>query len=107
MIWSIEVSNEAKRSLLEIERYIADVLLEPATAEKQLYRIRDAIWKLDQLPLRHRLYEHEPWHSLGFRVFPIDNFLIFYLPDEATATVTISHIIHGSRDILAQLEQSE
>jgi len=107
MIWTVHTSDVADRNLLEIESYIADVLLEPITAEKQADRILTAIESLDQLPLRHRLYEHEPWHSLGFRVFPVDNYLIFYLSDEAARIVTVSHIIYGSRDIPAQLEQSE
>ena len=107
MTWRIEISKVAKQSLLEIENYIADVLQEPATAEKQLHRIRDAIRKLDHFPLRHQLYEYEPWHGLGFRVFPVDNYLIFYLPNEEVETVIISHIIYGARDIPAQLEKIE
>jgi len=107
MIWTVHTSDAAEQMLQEIESYIADVLLEPITAAKQVDRILTAIESLDHLPLRHRLYEHEPWHSLGVRVFPVDNFLIFYLLDEAARTVTVSRIIYGSRDIPAQLEPSE
>ena len=107
MTWTVHTSDVAEQGLQEIESYIADVLSEPIIAEKQVDRILAAIESLDELPLRHRLYEHEPWQSLGFRVFPVDNFLIFYLPDEAARTVTVSHVIYGSRDIPVQLEQSE
>ena len=107
MTWKIEYADEAKGNLRDILRYISDTLLEPITARAQIGRIQDAAEGLNHLPFRHRLCEFEPWHSLGLRVFPIDNYLIFYLPDEAKATVTIYRIIYGGRDIKAQLEQSE
>ena len=107
MIWTVHTSDVAEQNLQGIERYIADVLLEPITAEKQVDRILTAMESLDQFPLRYRLYEQEPWRSKGFRVFSVDNYLIFYLPDEAAATVAISRIIYGAQDIPAQLEQLE
>jgi len=107
MTWTVYASELADRGLQEIETYIADVLLEPATAGKQIDRILTAMESLDHFPLRHRLYEHEPWHSLGLRVLPVDNYLILYLPDETTKTVMISHVIYGARDIPIQLEETE
>ena len=56
---------------------------------------------------RHRLLAEEPWRSRGVRFLPVDNYLILYLPNEETETVTISRIIYGSRDIPAQLERAE
>jgi len=43
----------------------------------------DAAAKLKQMPLRHQLYQKEPWRSKGLRVLHIDNYLAFYLPIEA------------------------
>jgi len=107
MTWNIEISKDAEQGLEEIESYIADTLLEPTTAEKQLHRIRDAIRKLDQFPLRYRVYEQEPWRTMGLRVLPVDNYVALYLPDEAKATVTIIHIMYGGHDIVHQLTESE
>jgi toxin ParE1/3/4 len=70
-------------NLRGIYEYIAFSLLEPATAKKQTRRIMDAAAKLKQMPLRHQLYQKEPWRSKGLRVLHIDNYLAFYLPIEA------------------------
>jgi len=107
MIFKVIYSTDAQRNLHEIRAYIHDVLREPQTAQKQLRRIIKAVRGLDQLPFRHRTYEHEPWRSLGFRSFPVDNYLIIYLPNEDAQTVTVAHIIYGARDIPAQLEETE
>ena len=106
MTWKVEYSDEAKGNLRDISKYISDTLHEPLTAKRQIERIQDAADGLDHLPFRHRLCEFEPWRSLGLRFFPIDNYLIFYLPDELKNAVIIYRIIYGGRDIEVQLEQS-
>ncbi|KUK52051.1 MAG: Addiction module toxin, RelE/StbE family [Desulfotomaculum sp. 46_296] len=63
--------------------------------------------KLNEMPLRYRLYEKEPWHSKGLRVLPIDNYLVFYLPVEAKITVVVIRIIYGGRAIEEQLRQTQ
>lgn len=60
-----------------------------------------AVRSLAEFPLRHPLYREEPWHSRGVRMFPVDRYLIFYLPDEQTDTVTIIRIMYGGRDLTA------
>ena len=107
MSFRIIYSDRARQNLHEIRAYIHDVLCEPMTATKQLQRIIKAVRGLDHLPFRHRLFDEEPWHTKGVRFLPVDNYLILYLPNEETETVTISHVLHGSRNIPAQLEQTE
>ena len=59
----------------------------------------DAVDSLGHMPLRHRLYDNEPWKTKGLRVLPVDNYLIFYLPDELQGVVAIIRIMYGGRDI--------
>ena len=73
-------------------------MLVPETAARQAERIMKAARSLEQIPMRYRLYEREPWHSQGLRVLPVDNYLVFYLPDETNATVSIIRIMYGGRD---------
>ena len=47
----------------------------------------------------------EPWHSIGLRFFPIDNYLIFYRTDEEKEIVSIVRIMYGGRDISRQLSE--
>ena len=106
MIFHVIYSAEARRDLRDIYEYIAYELLVPETAAGQTGRIMKAVRSLEQMPLRHRLYEEEPWHSQGLRVLPVDNYLVFYLPDETNAIVSIIRIMYGGRDIDKQLNES-
>ena len=79
MIFHVAYSAEARQDLRDIYEYIAYELLVPETAAGQTERIMKAVRSLEQMPMRHRLYEEEPWHSQGLRVLPVDNYLVFYL----------------------------
>ena len=103
MIFDVSYSAEARQDLRDIYEYIAYELLVPETAARQAERIMKAARSLEQIPMRYRLYEREPWHSQGLRVLPVDNYLVFYLPDETNATVSIIRIMYGGRDIENQL----
>ena len=79
------------------------MLLEPVIAANQVTRIMDAADSLDNMPLRYRLYDYEPWRSKGLRVMTVDNYVVLYLPDESSGIVSIIRIIYGRRDIENQL----
>ena len=104
MIFDVSYSAEARQDLRDIYEYIAYELLVPETAARQAERIMKAARSLEQIPMRYRLYEGEPWHSQGLRVLPVDNYLVFYLPDEVCAAVSIIRIMYGGRDIDKQLK---
>ena len=107
MSWNIVYTAEARRDLREIYAYIAYELLVPETAAGQTQRIMKEIRALDEMPMRFRLYGEEPWHSAGLRFFCVDNYLVFYLPDETKNTVSIVRIMYGGRDIRGQLGETK
>ena len=104
MTYHVDYSAEAKQDLRDIYSYIAFELLEPDTAAGKTQRIMDAILTRNNMPMRHTLYEDEPWHSLGLRYLPVDNYVIYYLPDKSTYSVDIIRIMHGGRDAKKQLK---
>ena len=106
MIFNVVYSSEARQDLRDIYEYIAYELLEPDTAAGQTNRIMKAARSLEQMPMRHRLYEEEPWHSQGLRFLPVDNYLIIYLPDETNNIVNIIRIMYGGRDVKKQLDDT-
>lgn len=106
MNFEVSYSAEARQDLRDIYEYIAYELLATETAAGQTERIMKAVRSLEQMPMRHRLYEEEPWHCQGLRVLPVDNYLVFYLPDETSATVSIIRIMYGGRDIDKQLNDN-
>ncbi|OPX44773.1 plasmid stabilization system protein [Ruminiclostridium hungatei] len=65
-----------------------------------------AIRTLDEMPMRHQLCTDEPWISQGVRYVPVDNYLVFYLPDESKNTVNVVRIMYGGRDVREQLSET-
>lgn len=103
MRWDVVYTERARRDLRGIYEYISYNLLAPETATGQTQRIMKEIRALDEMPMRFRLYDEEPWRSVGLRFFPVDNYLVFYLPDESKNIVNIVRIMYGGRDVRKQL----
>lgn len=97
--YTVSYSEDALNDLREIYTYIANELLVPETATAQVGRIRKEIRSLDSMPARYALVEWEPWHSMGMHQFPVNNFIVYYLVDDETGTVTVVRIFYGGRDI--------
>lgn len=105
MIFDVQISEQADRDLRGIYAYIAFELLAPENAAGQLDRLENAISKLDHMPDKFRRYDREPWKSRGLRVFPVDNYLVFYIPNEETRIVTVIRVMYGGRDIDKELKR--
>jgi len=103
MSWKVVYTARAKQDLRNIYEYIAYHLLAPDTAAAQMQRLMKEIRSLDEMPMRFRCYDQEPWHSKGLRCFPVGHYLVFYLPESVGNTVFIVCIMYGGRDISSQL----
>jgi len=98
MIYSVEISGQAEKDLKGIYEYISFVLLSPTNASKQLQQIFTAISKLDYMPERYSKYEKEPWQSRGLRQMPVNNYIVFYLVNNETLTVTVTAVMYKKRE---------
>ena len=107
MSWEVFYTSAAQRDLRDIYEYLATTLHAPAAAERTAKRIMETVRSLECMPLRYRLYEREPWNSLGLRVVRAGSYLVFYLPDEDEHRVQIVRIMYEGRDAAAQLESSD
>ena len=107
MSYKIVYTEESEQDLINVYRYIAMNLSVPETAKKQTDRIMNAIKGPDELPLRYKFYQNEPWHSKGLRVFPVDSYLVFYIVIEEEKTVAIVRIMYGGRNIELQLSNTK
>lgn len=105
MIYNILYSFRARQDLRDIYEYIAYELLEPGIASRQVNRIMKAVRSLEQMPMRCRCYEDEPWCKMGLRFLPVDNYLIFYLPEEVNNVVNVIRIMYAGRDVTKQLNE--
>ena len=106
MTWDIQYSEESKQDLKAIIQYISYDLGEPGIAKNLTRTILSEIGKLDYMPMRYQLFDEEPWHSQGLRVFAVKNYLVFYYPMEENRTVYIVRILYGGRDIRNQLKET-
>ena len=107
MTWTVNYAEHAKWDLRGIYEFISDMLLEPIAAKTQTDRIMNAADSLAHFPLRHRLYDGEPWRSRGLRIMPVDNYVLLYLLNEPLQTVTITRIMYGGCDIDRQLNHTK
>jgi toxin ParE1/3/4 len=107
MSWKVFYSAKAKQDLQNIYEYIAFELLVPKTAAGQIHRLIAMIRSLNQMPLRHPVYDEEPWKSKNIRTVAVDHYLVFYLPQEKDKTVTVVRIIYGGRDLTKQKKDSD
>lgn len=103
MTYEIIVTSQAETDLRNIYEYIAFELLSPDNAAGQLDRLEERITKLEDFPEKFRLYEKEPWRGRNLRVMPVDNFLVFYIPNCDAGTVTVTRVMYAGRDIDSQL----
>lgn len=80
-------------------------LLSPDNAAGQLGRLEEHIVGLGEFPEQFRHYEKEPWHSRGLRVIPVDNYLVFYIPDKDAGIVMVIRVMYAGRDVDSQLKE--
>ena len=115
MRWKILYSARAKEDLESIYEYIAYDLYEPDTAADQVRAIMNAISNLDEMPMKYRQYDVEPWASKGMRIISVGNYVILYLPEEnrprgiqldPDREVNIVRIMYGGRDIANQISEN-
>lgn len=105
--WQVILSPECKSEIRGIYDYIANTLLVPETAVKQIRRILTAVKNLAVMPLKNPLYEKEPWRKRGLRKQLVDNFSIFYWPNEKTGEIVVLHVFYGGRNIEELLSTEE
>lgn len=103
--YEVIVTDQAERDLRGIYEYITMELLSPVNAAGQLDRLEAAIEKLYTFPESHKRYKEEPWRSRNLRILPVDNYIVFYIPDNDDMTVTVIRVIYGGRDIEEQLNR--
>ncbi len=103
MTYKVKITNYAIEQMQEAMTYISKVLREPGIARKWLTKLKQEISDLRTMPQRFPLVDEEPWRTNGIRKMLVDNFIVYYWPDEAGKTVWVAAVIYGRRDQLAAL----
>lgn len=69
-------------------------------------RIEKGILGLSEMPEQFRVFEKQPWYNIGLRQMPVDNFIVFYIPNVEDEMVTVIRVMYGGRDIDKQLKKT-
>ena len=99
MSYRIEYSEQAKNDLSKIYHYIKDELFAPIAADSTIRHILYEIQALETFPFRYPLSERKREHLLGIRKLTVKNYLVFYLPNQETQTVSVVRVIYSGRDL--------
>ena len=94
--YAVQITEEALSDMEALYSYIAVRLKAPENAMKQYNRITDAIVSLKQFPDRFACVELEPEYSMGIHRMLVDHFVVFYVIDSDTVTVT--DVLYGASD---------
>lgn len=94
----IQIAEPAEKDLNEIALYISKELLEPETAKKVISKVAKGIFSLEELPLRNAVVADEKLAHLGIRKIMVDNYIVFYIVNEESKTVTIIRILYSRRE---------
>ena len=92
----------AIQDISEITDYIADVLGAPQAAYDLLTKIDEAVEPLEQFPFAFPAYKDAAFAKLGYRIRPVDNYLLFYVV--AGNAVEIRRVIYAKRNLPDLLE---
>lgn len=99
MSYTVNITDAADNDLRAIFAYIAFELQSYQNAVGQLARLESEILSLSEMPERYRRCDKEPWRSRGLRRMAVDNYCVFYIPDNDARTVEIIRVMYGGRDI--------
>lgn len=106
MTYRVTISGQADADLRGIYEYIAFKLRSMVNAVGQLERLEKAIRELETMPERYALYGTGKWAKRGLRKMPVDNYLVFYIPDNETRTVDVIRVMYGGMDVKRKLESN-
>ncbi len=104
-IYKVLISENAKRDLSGIYRYISFELMQVSSAKTLIHKLLNAISSLELLPNRHNLYHNEMWKAKGLRFFRVTNYLVFYVVNEEKMNVKVMRIVYIKRDIKTELKK--
>ena len=96
--YSIDISTLAERDIWDALSYIQEVLFQPESAKRTYSSIKEQILFLSTMPNRYAVIAEEPYTSMGVRKVCAENYLIFYIVNEKTKTVSIIRVLYNRRE---------
>lgn len=96
--YHIQFTPLAFEDLDEIDSYITNTLSNEQAAERLIAEMEKSISQLRQFPRIGAEVEDAYLSAKGYRRLVVDNYLVFYLINEAQKAVIIMRILYGARE---------
>ena len=98
MIYKLIVSQEAHSDIDDIVHYIFSELQNKNAAINFLNDVEKSYKNIIQNPFMYNLCNDDKLRYQGYRKIPIKNYIILYIVDGVSETVSIMRIIYGGRN---------
>lgn len=107
MLYKVEISNPARKDLLQISTYLAVDCAMPATAEKQMKKLFEAVDSLCMQPYRcRRFLDVEEFIEIPLRTLIVNPWQILFSIDEESLTVSVLRVVSSRMDIASRITTS-
>ena len=94
--YSVFISAAAEKDMLDVYRYMADVLSVPQSGRLYLEKFQDAVEGLQVFPGRFK--KVFTINGREIRFCPVENYLIFYSISEKSERVEVIRVLYSRRD---------
>ncbi len=103
-MYKVVISPSANADLFNALKYIAYELENPAAAEKLADGVDKCYADLEEMPAAHELCRDPVLRRLGYRRYPIDNYIVIFRVVEKVKEVRVVHFFHMTQDYLSALK---
>ena len=103
-MYKVVISPSANADLFNALKYIAYELENPSAAEKLADGVDRCYADLEEMPAAHELCRDPVLRRLGYRRYPIGNYIVIFRIVEKTKEVRVVHFFHATQDYLSTLK---
>ena len=96
--YKVKLSPKALRDLESIYAYISETLVANESADTLADKLDEAIFSLDEFPLRGAVRKVGRYANKGYRQLFVDNYVIVYRVNEDKLTVTVVTVCYMYSD---------
>ena len=97
-MYKVIIDSLAEQDLVDLFVYITETPKAPDAAKRLYGKIKKEISNLASMPYRCPLIAEEPYAQLGVRKLFIENYIAFFLVDEAANEVHVFRILYHRRE---------
>lgn len=104
-MYRVVISPSANADVASALRYVAYELGNPQAAARLADGLGECYARLGETPSAHELCQDPVLRRLGYRRYPVGNYLVVFRIVEESREVRIVHFFHETQDYLSTLKR--